>query len=1502
MNSYVYIHPDVEQAATQSGDLARIEKLRDMIESTGDAPGFERWPSPYRRKSIGGNYRLLVELHELENAEAVVFRHFWTHARYDEFCARTLSDRQKYHDKHRTDKKEIDGYITRSQGSTRPEEQRLSPIDHNFLNAQPSQYDVLESNIILETHQWCKTMEEWREDKGNLLVKTMSISLHKSIERLLERIVSDSSPLSGQVQVENGEHMQVLYRYFQDWSILMLIDLMQRENSRTKKANLTKKVLREEYGADFKNRNSLMQRCRRAYPWLLAFDSDIWRDIQFTQKANMVLSSEECKVLQTLRSTDRNSPRYPLFINGRAGSGKSTILQFLFAGILDMFSQYREIGQPIEPPIYITYSRQLLDQAKEAVAEIRDCHFRKLERIPLSSEPSDASSSVQLDHCFNTVRELMRSLLSDSLRPKYRLDKCMTLGKFRTRWDRHRKRQTKGVRELSAGIVWHGIRTYIKGQSIVSPQEYSLLSNDRKSISDDMFTIIFEYGWPWYRQICATEELWDDQDLAHELLQCQDALARFPAIYCDEAQDFTSVELRLIQKLSRYSSYDFSTDSHLLRNIPFAFSGDPFQTLNPTGFRWGSIKAMYYEDLAHREGSMGTGKIMLNYHELSRNYRSVTDIIKLSNSIQLIRCLLTDDTSTKPQDSQDAPEGPTPQVYVLDNPEREVESRIRDSSDQFIIVPCDDGDEDDFIRGDEFLRGLVGEDDTNRDRIISPLRAKGLEWERVVVYRFGEHALHQCESLCDFLDNPNQHSMHVITEDQRFLAEYFLNKLYVAVTRPRTRLFLADSQRAVDSFWKFSKHPHIRQSLLKMRTSPKGWTLTDLGGFAEGDDEAWEMDRNSPVKFADQLERQGSSDGDVMLLESARYYFRIAGDQVGQDRCDAKISELGSDLERAASIFAKLNDWGSALRCRWGRGEWSKIVSAKETGVHIDESPEALTLIQAATILRGEELVRQELESVMELFCGDQRHIFVGQQVYADGLEKFFASLMERLVKLSFTSGSSWSGFPRALEDALGRLVVSERDVDLHLAHFYCNSGDWQSALRVWRKCNPGQEPGPKDEAWAVHAAQASMGPRGRLKGLLESGDYDGVADTWLAIASSDEVIESDVIQVVVQMARRSDKISAPVDALERVKGVDQWIRAIMSLGLEFDDAERVQLGPHIVVTLVDRLVLDRDWKRIAVLCDQNLRLQEPLHRLRRNWQWKRRHLLAVVSDCLARSFHRRRVGAEDRRAICKLFVKRHLWEKRTPKSQGRLPELRIVLKWLRRIHVIAVLVEAVCSDQEASDFYSELLLMLNDKNSTESDRRFARERFAFWVAKLPGHRAKLDEFVKRWEISVPKLSTVVQLPPVSDDYYAGLLGGHDVPREPVAVDPGESRAVEVLDDHEEVCPVLTQLDPSMSARTELEIRYEDRVLKGEISPVKRRVVLRDDKENQVLCGPDGVDSPDVAVESIEDGANSHWLIPSWGIRCLIDKRGGGRTIQFFLASGAILPGYAFGTPTGTGE
>ena len=1496
MRSYVQIHDDVNAEAEARGLLDRIETLKRTIESTSNIARFDWWLHPYCHENVGGQFRILIELHQRDDANLVVFRQLLSHEKYDQFCRLDKSGRQAIYDEQRTHPSEVERFITERQQSATPEQTGLTDNDYHFLSQPPELFPIMDSDIVLETKEWCETLQEsWVRPLSHTLFHTLYdlvVQLQTTVE------TNDTLKPENKIQTLEATDVTIYFRYFPQWSTLLLIDALRTQHTRhTEQADR----LYETYGIDYLGKDELKRHTQRLYPaWLFAGDHKIWWAVQESQKANLGLSPEQLSVLHSLQLSDSDQPRYPLFINGRAGSGKSTILQFLFADVLESYAKTHSVEQLDNPPLYITYTRPLLDQAYDTVCEISRRSSRHLQKQPLDKGQSpDIFPPEKIRNCFKTVRELMLELLPESLRPKYPPAERMNLSRFRAEWDEYRKPlpAEKNVRELRAGVVWHGIRTYIKGLRVDSPQAYSALPRNWKSLSEETFTTIFEQGWHWYEDLCKRKGMWDDQDLACELLRlgCDEIdLSRYPAIYCDEAQDFTSVELRLIQILSLYTPDNFTDHPDLLRNIPVAFSGDPFQTLNPTGFKWGAIMAMYYEYLIPRRGPSMAKKVELNYHELSTNYRSSREIIELSNTIQLLRCCLSREKHTNPQVARDLTQRSKPQLYVLDE---QVMAQIRESEGLVIIVPCDEDGEHHFIERDTFLQALVHEDDNMKRRIMSPLRAKGLEWERVLVYKFGQSALDNCEKLCDFLLDPLQSIWVKMSDDELLVSEYFLNNLYVAITRPRSRLLLVDSQDAVSGFWEFANDRERLQRLINDGPSTR-WKFSDLGGFAEGGAMPWNKERDTPEETAEQLKKQGISGDDLKCLEDAIYWYGIANDQDGQDECAARVCELKDQFSQAADMYRKLQDWCSVLRCRWALGEWDKMIQVQEV-VSEEKTAQASTLLKSAGVLVAQQIVVKELRDVLDAIK-TERSTLIEERLVRLGLEQFFPQLITLIKERYPLTDDSAVALLRQVESTLSALYISDKKVGLALAEVYAEAGEAQVALDIWKQHNPDRQPTPKqDPTWVVRASVDLMRPAQRLEALAESEDHEGVLAAWSQMISSDKTVDMDAAVAVVNLAKRDGRASAPFTALAGLDDTDRCVRIIGALGQGLDTGVKAELRVHCIFSLVSSLVAARDWQKLSVLCDQHGTLRDPVFALRRTWGWKRAHVLRIVTDLVARANVSETWDEQDRGDIRSLLVKRYFWQQRRGHSaKGGFPDLDVVLRWLVRVQILAALVESVCSVQESYSFYRDLESVLSSRKRVSRDEvQFARERLVACASRLPKKPAKWRDWCRDWDIDPDALSGSVVLPTLSEEYISDLYLGSRVGPAPaedsMVVAPSEDSGINVPVSPPDPSPRLVT---ATSATMALVLQCGDRILDGECVQIKQRIVLRDrNTGDQVVCGPDSVQSvDDLTIKPQGVAPHSSWLIDEWGIRCRIERRADGTMIQFFSPEGVIAPGCVF--------
>ena len=120
---------------------------------------------------------------------------------------------------------------------------------------------------------------------------------------------------------------------------------------------------------NIKSYEEILKYSSKAYPLEIFLDysnKEEWiNSIVKNKDGNIALSPEEEQILKNILNP-YSTEKFPLFINGRAGSGKSTILQYLYAEYLVKF-----LNKDLKYlPIYLTYNEKLKEKAIEKVANI----------------------------------------------------------------------------------------------------------------------------------------------------------------------------------------------------------------------------------------------------------------------------------------------------------------------------------------------------------------------------------------------------------------------------------------------------------------------------------------------------------------------------------------------------------------------------------------------------------------------------------------------------------------------------------------------------------------------------------------------------------------------------------------------------------------------------------------------------------------------------------------------------------------------------------------------------------------------------------------------------------------------------------------------------------------------------------------------------------------------------------------------------------------------------
>ena len=628
----------------------------------------------------------------------------------------------------------------------------------------------------------------------------------------------------------------------------------------------------------------------------------------------MALSPEEAQLIGAIHTTGTESNlAYPLFINGRAGSGKSTILQYLASAYVD-FALRRSTHRL---PLYLTTSDDLLTRARQTVKGLLTINHERI----LEDKIDQGAINRLLDDSFQTFHGLLRSLLSPNLKKSLRNDRYVNYASFRRLW--HGKfAMQREARQLSVEVSWHVIRSLIKGIRSDCKEELTLddfedLPRRNRSVSSETFKKVYDLVWDkWYKSLCENEGYWDDQDLAAYVLGDGAASKKgHAAIFCDEAQDFTSVDLDVIFQLSLYSRR--TLQPYELQRVPIIFAGDPLQTINPTGFRWETVKADFHDRFRATLQTRSNSSISISYQDLGFNYRSNAGIVRFCNLIQLARAALLKRADIRPQDYWWREDSASQTCFLIED--TVAERHLRDHPEFVKLIDCHEGEETEYVENDLTLRKIILDHSEGTYRnVLCPTRAKGLEFSLVVLYRFGERMADEFNRLLHpevDLDDPQR----------RLQLEYFFSRLYVAASRARDRLIVVDSRAVIDGFWKFATDPEVHDSLLGKVHRPAIWDKK-YAPLLSGTPEAWDMGQHIDQQAqAERYAAQGKRDGDPYLLRQAGLAFFSVNDANLAQRCFAQAIEMEEDWKAAGAKYYELDLHEDAFRCYWKGKLWKPL-------------------------------------------------------------------------------------------------------------------------------------------------------------------------------------------------------------------------------------------------------------------------------------------------------------------------------------------------------------------------------------------------------------------------------------------------------------------------------------------------------------------------------------------------------------------------------------------------
>lgn len=680
---------------------------------------------------------------------------------------------------------------------------------------------------------------------------------------------------------------------------------------------------------------------QRGYPFDFLGDKDVWRLMEQDRKSNMVLSQQQVDIVS-------GDIQFPLFLTGRAGSGKSTILQYLFAEIILRYLNTSKLFDGgLKLPVYLSYSSNLITDAKnlcKTLFEKNNVYQKQLRENGITYKDDIKPLMEDMFFVFN---DLLRKCIDSSADGKsFKLfppDRYISFPLFSTRWNKKFGKIREAARKYGPTISWHVIRTYIKGwnshKKYMTPEEYATIGEKNQTVSIETFRLVYKEVWEkWYSQM---DRDWDDQDIVRYCLENDLVDDRYSAIFCDESQDFTRIEIDFILKLSSFSNRSLQHVNEI-KKLPFVFAGDEFQTLNPTGFSWASLSSYFTESLCK---STGLDQIPIpDPIELSENFRSTRQVVKLANRVQLLRASRFGEYS-KPQTPHFSEDGNS--VYCVSPANKFIFDRLKEKH-VILIVPAADGESiEDYINNTPLRDQIQFENGVPQDiTILNPTQAKGLEYPNVAVYGFNcndRNSQLKLTNLLEWFKNPTEDAISDIE------LRYQISNAYVAVTRAGSNLYILDDFNG-NSFWAFAFNhddPEMEARIKQLQdlmfrklsnSQQEHWMTCETSSTGErlSDEErlkrnlGWIDNMPEGVDITDEnltylrseehkndLENRAEALHDPKLMRQAACIHKSAGNKKDEARCKAKAFNFEEDYLQAAKWFKAAEDYDSAVKNYW---------------------------------------------------------------------------------------------------------------------------------------------------------------------------------------------------------------------------------------------------------------------------------------------------------------------------------------------------------------------------------------------------------------------------------------------------------------------------------------------------------------------------------------------------------------------------------------------------------
>ena len=402
----------------------------------------------------------------------------------------------------------------------------------------------------------------------------------------------------------------------------------------------------------------------------------------------------------------------------------------------------------------------------------------------------------------------------------------------------------------------------VSGRKYLSLFEYETLGKkkapnfqfDRNEIYQ-----IFE----WYQRKLEAEGLWDELDLAREVIRIISERDwnphRYDLVICDEVQDLTDIQHDILFSVVK-------NPNDLL------LAGDTKQIINPSGFRWEELKRHFYErDLPVPELRL-----------LTLNFRSSGSIVELANRLLALK---RDFLGVRSEESEeDWKYKGRPAVIVSGIGDAAMLESVKQAGANRTIL----------VRSEEERERLKKILET--EIVFTINEAKGLEFATVLLWKFGSDS--SSSDVWDVILKKSARRVH------QARIKHEINLLYVGITRARRDLIVFDGMQP-SSIWRDA-------------TMAENTFSTDDRGYI---DSTWNV-----ISTPEEWREQGTYFFERRYLKAAMECFKNAGDEKRLAEASAHYHQREGNHRQAARYFEKVEDWGKAAENHERAGDFDKAL------------------------------------------------------------------------------------------------------------------------------------------------------------------------------------------------------------------------------------------------------------------------------------------------------------------------------------------------------------------------------------------------------------------------------------------------------------------------------------------------------------------------------------------------------------------------------------------------